>query len=118
MKKISQLISIGLLFFLTMSCQFSSKNLHQGITFDEPDAPQPVFPDQDWDKLEPGVQLAQGSINVPYHREYIPKTEPAGNFVCSGWKNERVYAQWEFDYEVLDNWIAFMMELGIDKQIN
>ncbi|MCU4177593.1 DUF4091 domain-containing protein [Carboxylicivirga sp. N1Y90] len=25
---------------------------------------------------------------------------------------------WEYDYTVFDNWVEFMMELGIDKQIN
>jgi len=33
MKKIAQLLSIGLLSLLTMACQFNSENLPRGITF-------------------------------------------------------------------------------------
>jgi len=91
MKKLSKFILIGFVFF--SSCQPSSNYQYKGVSFDEPLAPQPVEPVQDWDLLEPGLHVEWGSSNFRYHKEYIPETNSDKNVVCTGWKNERVYAQ-------------------------
>lgn len=93
MNKLIQLVMFGILTSTILSCQFSSQNSYEVVSFDEPEAPQSVSPVQKWDELENGVQVAWGSRNQRYHREYIPETELLDNTTVSGWKNERVYAQ-------------------------
>ncbi|MCY1719344.1 DUF6067 family protein [Prolixibacteraceae bacterium Z1-6] len=91
MKLFIRLGTIIAIVTVLLSCrQNSSQDV---ITFDEPEAPQFVSPVQQWEKLNGGVQVAWGSSNERYHREYIPVTGNKENIVCTGWKNERVYAQ-------------------------
>ncbi len=49
--------------------------------------------------------------------------KPWGNQALDGYESmikwiKHVDESWEFDYTVFDNWVEFMMGLGIDKQIN
>ncbi|MDB4582003.1 DUF4091 domain-containing protein [Draconibacterium sp.] len=86
-------ILVGVMAIFVISCHQSSNYQYVGVTFDEPEAPQKVSPIQDWESLENGIQAAWGTSNIRYHKEYIPETGRVNNFTCTGWKNERVYAQ-------------------------
>lgn len=86
-------ILVGLFAIVVISCQQTSNYQHIGVTFDEPEAPQKVSSVQDWESLGTGIKAAWGTSNTRYHKEYIPETGSDNNFTCTGWKNERIYAQ-------------------------
>lgn len=63
-----------------------------GIRFQEPEEQLPISPAQHWEYVKPGLNIAWGSSNDRYHREYKP--EVSGEEVSlTAWKGERVYAQ-------------------------
>lgn len=76
-----------------LSCQQSEKYVSSGISFDEPKAPQVISPIQKWGVISEGLHVGWGSSNSRYHKEYIPEITKNKIFVCTGWKNERIYAQ-------------------------
>lgn len=88
----NRLLIISALSILLSSCIFLQENKQQNISLDEPDAPQPVIPIQNWNKIKE-VQISWGSSYERYHREYIPKLEISDQILLTGWKNERLNAQ-------------------------
>lgn len=89
---LSLCIVCGLIFTL-QGCQNTPINSLQTVSFDEPDAPQPISPAQDWDALENGIHASWGSSNERYHREYIPRIVDVDKQMLTGWRNERLNAQ-------------------------
>lgn len=92
MRKLTNFILSGTILLAFGACQPKAEYISKGITFDEPIAPQKVEPAQNWESLNDGVQVAWGSSNARYHKEYIPEVS-SKSFANTGWKNERVYAQ-------------------------
>ncbi len=93
MKHLKNFILVGFTAITLISCQTQPSHRTTGTTFDEPEAPQKVHPVQNWEACKAGLNIAWGSSNTRYHKEYIPSTSDEKNFSCTAWKNERVYAQ-------------------------
>uniref|UniRef100_UPI003216E7C3 DUF4091 domain-containing protein n=1 Tax=uncultured Draconibacterium sp. TaxID=1573823 RepID=UPI003216E7C3 len=93
MRRLLYFISVFTIVLLSVSCRQVSKYEQKGITFDEPRAPQPVSPEQNWEALSDRINVSWASTNTRYHKEYIPEVSNNKDLVCTGWKNERVYAQ-------------------------
>lgn len=92
MRKLTNFILSGAIVLAFGACQPKAEYISKGVTFDEPEAPQKVEPAQNWETLENGVQVAWGSSNARYHKEYIPEVS-SKSFTNTAWKNERIYAQ-------------------------
>lgn len=93
MSRLNNFIPIVFFVIFVLSCAQRTNYQPKGISFDEPEAPQKVNPVQNWDAIEKGVNIAWGNSNARYHKEYFPQITADKNFTCTGWKNERVYAQ-------------------------
>jgi len=74
-------------------CQNAPQITLQGVSFDEPEAPQPISPAQDWGALENGIYATWGNSNARYHKEYIPELKVVQNHSLKAWRNERLNAQ-------------------------
>ncbi len=83
------------IFILLFTCSCGNRNIKsvEGVSIDEPEAPQLVTPVQNWDGIEPDLQIGWGSSNTRYHREYIPEIKTCDTITYEGWKNERISAQ-------------------------
>lgn len=90
---LNHLIIFLLALILTCSCENRNISSTKGISIDEPEAPQLVTPVQNWDGIEPDLQIGWGSSNTRYHREYIPEIKTYDTITYVGWKNERISAQ-------------------------
>lgn len=93
MNKISSLLLFCLAIIAISSCQNSPAPPLQIGSSDEPLAPQPIGPAQDWNALEKGIYATWGSSNERYHKEYIPKVEAVNIHRVTSWRNERQNAQ-------------------------
>lgn len=93
MKKLMNFILIAGIGILSFSCTEKPNQSITGTTFDEPANTQKVEPVQNWKAQEAGVNVAWGNTNVRYHKDYIPQLSAGETYTCTGWKNERVYAQ-------------------------
>ncbi len=80
-----------------------------------------VWSKEHWDLLKPlmkmladaGQKTITASIN---NRPWGTQTEdPYESMIV--W-TKKASGQWEYDYTIFDNWVRFMMDLGIRKQIN
>jgi hypothetical protein len=74
-----------------------------------------------WEALRPLMKLLAGAgqkviTATLNNRPWGGQTEDAfGSMI--GW-TKKSDGSWQYDYTVFDNWVQFMMELGIKKQIN
>lgn len=77
--------------------------------------------DAHWDALRPLMELLAGAgqkviTTTLNKRPWGGQTEDAfGSMI--GW-TKKSGGDWQYDYTVFDNWVEFMMELGIKSQIN
>ena len=77
--------------------------------------------DAHWDALKPAMQMlanaGQKVITATLNkRPWNGQTEDPFDTMIE-WK-KKTDGTWEYDYTVFDNWVEFMMDLGITKQIN
>lgn len=77
--------------------------------------------DAHWTALKPAMQMlasaGQKVITTTLNkRPWNGQTEDPFDTMIE-WK-KKTDGTWEYDYTVFDNWVEFMMELGITKQIN
>ncbi len=74
-----------------------------------------------WEALKPAMQMlanaGQKVITATLNkRPWNGQTEDPFDSMIE-WK-KKTDGTWEYDYTVFDNWVEFMMDLGITKQIN
>lgn len=77
--------------------------------------------DEHWEALKPAMQMladaGQKVITTTLNkRPWNGQTEDPFDSMIE-WK-KKTDGTWEYDYTVFDNWVEFMMDLGITKQIN
>ena len=77
--------------------------------------------DAHWEALKPNMQMlasaGQKVITATLNkRPWNGQTEDPFDTMIE-WK-KKTDGTWEYDYAVFDNWVEFMMDLGITKQIN
>ncbi|MFA5657251.1 MAG: glycoside hydrolase domain-containing protein [Dysgonamonadaceae bacterium] len=77
--------------------------------------------DAHWEALKPAMQMladaGQKVITTTLNkRPWNGQTEDPFDSMIE-WK-KKTDGTWEYDYTVFDNWVQFMMDLGITKQIN
>ncbi|MCT4644551.1 MAG: DUF4091 domain-containing protein [Carboxylicivirga sp.] len=89
--------SFALLIFTVMlaitSCVNTEKHHVQGVRFDEPEDPQPIVSEQNWNAVPDGINVTWGNSNKRYHKEYIPQVTQNNIHFLTGWRNERLNAQ-------------------------
>jgi hypothetical protein len=93
MTKFKVLILLYVAILVFQGCQNMPATVIDAVSFDEPEAPQPVSPAQDWDALIEGIHASWANGNERYHREYIPRIKIEDNQMLTGWRNERLNAQ-------------------------
>ena len=77
--------------------------------------------DAHWEALKPAMQMLASSgqkviTTTLNKRPWNGQTEDPFDTMIE-WKKKKD-GTWEYDYTVFDNWVEFMMDLGITKQIN
>jgi hypothetical protein len=81
----------------------------------------PLWSDAHFEAMRPVVKMladaGQKVITATImHRPWNGQTEDHFDSMVS--KVKKINGTWEYDYTVFDKWVEFMMNMGIDKQIN